>query len=86
MTHRTGVMLLSLCSCMCRLPSTLSRFLFIALLTMEIVPQATLDVAWTVLVWAFEALLSGTFPATDHLGQAWPDSSPRAAQAGRAFA
>jgi hypothetical protein len=63
-----------------------SRLISIMLYDDWVVPGKTYRQLMDVWHWSFEALLSGVYPASDHLGQAWPSSSPRFKLAGTSIA
>ena len=56
--------------------------LFCAALPKRTFNKAKIKEVCSILVWSFQQLLRGTYPTTDHLGQPWPEGSPRASDAG----
>ena len=62
-----------------------SRFL-ITVLPLGDATDETHKEIYTVVQWSFKHLLSGFYPAVDHLGQTWPASSWRSRAAGKPLA
>ena len=80
-----SALVLTWSSVTCRLPSMQSRFL-ITVLPLGDATDETHKEIYTVVQWSFKHLLSGFYPAVDHLGQTWPASSWRSRAAGKPLA